>query len=368
MGLRTWLGLKKRKTAQPSAEPISSPAPAGRLLNGYRIIDEGGIEPSFPVDVVYTWVDVDDPDFRASLASHLPPGLEGNRNTTSEARFRCHEELRYSLRSVETFAPWVNRIYIVTNGQVPHWLAPHPKITLVRHEDILEPEYLPTFNSHVIGSALHRIPGLSEHYIYFNDDVMLLRRVEKTHAFTASGLAYGFLGNIALPEGPPLPHETATHWAAKNARDLVERQWGRSLPRRFAHIFHPQLKSVAAECESLFAEQYDAFRGNKFRQMNDVLCCSYLHPVAAYLTGRAVFVRATWWYLKIRHPSAPTLYGKIIAQQETPGARLSACLNDYLPVDGGVPSYTKDLHAFLGTHYPTPSSFEADGNLPDRRS
>lgn len=361
MGLRTWLGIKKPKRGK--AEGASQVAPRISRVNpanGYRLIDEGGIERTFPIDVVYTWVDLEDPDFRELLARHLPPDAAANRNTMARTRFQCHEELRYSLRSLQCFAPWVNRIFIVTNGQVPRWLAPHPKITLVRHEEILEPEYLPTFNSHVIGSALHRIPGLGEHYIYFNDDVMLLRPIEPSDAFTANGLAFGFVGNITLPDGPPLPHETATHWGAKNARDLVRRQWGRGLDRRFAHMFHPQLKSVAEECESLFAAEYRSFRQNKFRQPNDVLCCSYLHPVAAYLTGRGIFARGTWWYLKIRHASARQLYENILAEQDTQNARMAACFNDYLPADNYLPDYESYLQAFLEAYFPLASTFELD--------
>src|SRR5690606_32380528 len=119
-------------------------------------------------------------------------------------------ELRYSLRSIEAFAPWFNRIFIVTNGQVPAWLRDDPKVVVVTHSEILEPQYLPTFNSHVIGSALHRIPGLSEHYIYFNDDVFLLRPISRNEAFSDGGLSYAFIDNRRIPNGPPVYWETAT--------------------------------------------------------------------------------------------------------------------------------------------------------------
>ena len=49
-----------------------------------------------------------------------------------EARFRQIDELRYALRSVYVFAPWIRRIFIATDSPTPHWLADHPKVTVVR--------------------------------------------------------------------------------------------------------------------------------------------------------------------------------------------------------------------------------------------
>lgn len=92
----------------------------------------------------------------------------------SASRFEDNEELRYSLRSVERFAPWVRHIYIVTNGQIPHWLnLENPRITIVTHTEIFaNTSHLPTFGSPAIESNLHRIPGLSDKFIYMNDDVL----------------------------------------------------------------------------------------------------------------------------------------------------------------------------------------------------
>nr|CAB3250130.1 N-acetylglucosamine-1-phosphotransferase subunits alpha/beta [Phallusia mammillata] len=97
----------------------------------------------------------------------------------SRSRFEDNEELRYSLRSVEKYAPWVRHIYIVTNGQIPYWLNMDSKrITVVTHEEIfVNKSHLPTFSSPAIEAHIHRIPGLAERFIYFNDDVMFGREV-----------------------------------------------------------------------------------------------------------------------------------------------------------------------------------------------
>ncbi|XP_064634376.1 N-acetylglucosamine-1-phosphotransferase subunits alpha/beta-like [Lineus longissimus] len=94
-------------------------------------------------------------------------------------RFADNEELRYSLRSIEKNAPWVRHIFIVTNGQIPSWLnLDHPRLTLVTHNDIfVNKSHLPNFASPAIESHLHRIPGLSDKFIYMNDDVMFGKEV-----------------------------------------------------------------------------------------------------------------------------------------------------------------------------------------------
>ena len=100
--------------------------------------------------------------------------LENYDNHFSASRFADNQELRYSLRSVEKFAPWVRQIFIVTNGQIPSWLnLDNPRIKIVTHADIFtNKSHLPTFSSPAIESHLHKIPGLSKKFIYLNDDVM----------------------------------------------------------------------------------------------------------------------------------------------------------------------------------------------------
>jgi hypothetical protein len=359
--------LRKRLTGTADRKPQQKRLPI--VSGNYRVIEEGLFRLNFPVDIVYTWVDLEDPAFRDQLAAYLPPGYATNRTTMSEARFACHEELRYSLRSIERFAPWFNHIYIVTNGQVPAWLKAHPKVTLIAHDQILEPGYLPTFNSHVIESALHRIPNLSEHYIYFNDDVLLIRPMAPTDAFTSGGIAYGFISTNQIGKGAPAPSETATEWGAKNARNLIRREWGFNFDRRFAHMYHPQCRSVAEDCERLFAVEYDRFRRNRFRHQGDLLCCSFLHPYVGYVTGHTLLTQESGWYVRVRDRSAPEAYDAILADRARPGGRSAMCLNDCLAPDGELPDYKQVLLRFLETCYPQPSAFERrEQALPPRFS
>ena len=338
-------------------DQLAPAVPMPRRIAEYH----GFIQPRFPVDIVYTWVDASDPDFQRSLQAHLDPNAGYVPNAISPARFESRDELCYSLRSIEAHAPWVRSIFIVTNGQIPAWLnLAHPKIRIVRHDEIIPHEYLPTFNSHVIESCLHRIPELSEHYVYFNDDVMLLRPMEPTDFFTENGLAYAFRTGAVIPDGPCRPGDTPSIWGAKNARDLIFREWGFHLNFKFAHTFHPQRKSVAAENEARFAEAFHACRQNKFRAETDLLCCSFLHPWAAYITGRALISRTRAWHFNIRSRKTISYYRILLAMKGSEAAPYSLCLNDTVVRRHQVFDYAGAMRAFLEEYYPTPSSFERE--------
>ncbi len=123
------------------------------------------------IDFVITWVDGSDPAWIAEREKYRKDS--GDQRAE---RFRDWGLLRYWFRSVEKYAPWVRKIHFVTWGHVPEWLdTSHPKLHIVKHEDFIPPEYLPTFNSHTIELNLHRIEGLAEHFVYFNDDVFLTK-------------------------------------------------------------------------------------------------------------------------------------------------------------------------------------------------
>ena len=68
------------------------------------------------------------------------------------------DQLRYSVRSIEKYAPWVRHIYILTNGQKPNWINPNnSKISIVTHQDVFENKnHLPTFSSTAIEINMHR--------------------------------------------------------------------------------------------------------------------------------------------------------------------------------------------------------------------
>ncbi len=123
------------------------------------------------IDLIYLWVDGNDPKWQAKKRAFTGV-VSDNSETNNKGRYISNDELRYALRSVEKHAPWIRRIFIVTDDQQPAWLnTNHPRIQLVSHKDIMPPEALPCFNSTVIEYFLYRIPNLSEHFLFANDDM-----------------------------------------------------------------------------------------------------------------------------------------------------------------------------------------------------
>lgn len=141
------------------------------------------------IDLVYLWVDGSDRKWFEKRGSFLPSQTQQDLESFSQARFTDSNELLYSLRSVERYAPWINHIYIVTDEQTPAWLnTQHPKITVVDNKDILPPSVLPTFNSVAIELGIVNIKGLSEYFLYANDDMMFCRSVSPSDFITPEGL------------------------------------------------------------------------------------------------------------------------------------------------------------------------------------
>lgn len=136
------------------------------------------------IDFVVTWVDGSDPEW---LQQRNTCTGEGKEYEFVQSQYRDWDILKYWFRGVDKFTPWVNKIYFVTWGHIPSFLdVSHPKIVIVKHEDFIPKEYLPTFSSHVIETNLHRIKGLSNQFVYFNDDIFVMRDVQKEDFFKNS--------------------------------------------------------------------------------------------------------------------------------------------------------------------------------------
>ncbi len=135
------------------------------------------------IDFVVTWVDMDDPKWKNEYSKFY--GKIDNRvNELSEARFRDNGFLKYWFRGISAFAPWVRNIHFVTSGQKPDWLnIDHPKLNMVNHTDYIPKKYLPVFNSNLIEIYMHKIPGLSEHFVYFNDDFYIINHLPISRFF-----------------------------------------------------------------------------------------------------------------------------------------------------------------------------------------
>ncbi|GAA4881884.1 stealth family protein [Serinicoccus chungangensis] len=340
--------------------PVSAQVP-GQAVVGERVLPT--FEPftwtltdevTFPVDVVYTWVDGTDPRHaarRARYSDEAPHGLGAN-----TSRYTSHDELRYSLRSLHMYAPFVRHVYVVTDDQVPAWLDPDAAgITVVDHRDIFaDASALPTFNSHAIGARLHHIPGLSEHYLYLNDDVFLARLRQAEDYFYANGIAQVPFSPAQFGVGDVIPGEVAPNSAGKTVRSLLQADFGRGITQKFKHAPHPQIRSVLAELEERYAEPVARTTRTRFRSTEDVGFAATLHHHYALLTGRAVPGQTRMSYVDI---AAPDMSQRLDRLQHKGGVD-TFCLND---VD--TPEHTREaIHAvvaeFLEERFPFRSPWE----------
>jgi hypothetical protein len=313
----------------------------------------------FDIDAVYTWVDGGDPAWQARKARALGDNTwlaEANVQAANNSRFVSRDELRYSLRSLHCFAPWVRRVFIVTDDQVPAWLdTSHPAVTVVSHRDIFgDTGRLPTFNSHAIESRLHRIPGLSEHFLYLNDDVFFGRPVTPDMFFTPGGLTRFFPSHSRVNSAPSDPGDAPVIASGKNNRALIREAFGRVLTRKMLHTPHPSRRSVIAEIEQRFAEHVEATAGHQFRHPDDIALLSSLQQYYAYLTGQATAGELAYLYTDVADPHTPFRLADLLRHRNLD----VFCLNDTNSDSALTGDQAELLADFLPAYFPFRSPFE----------
>lgn len=146
------------------------------------------------IDFVVLWVDGNDPKWRQEKNEQLEQ--IGYPTDNRNARYRDWNNMMYWFRGVERFAPWVNRVHFVTYGHLPQWLnAECPKLNIVNHRDFIAEKHLPCFNSSAIEINIHKIPELSDKFVYFNDDMFLINHVSPKDFFVhGKPVTFGCLG------------------------------------------------------------------------------------------------------------------------------------------------------------------------------
>lgn len=150
---------------------------------------------NFPIDFVVSWVDGSDDKWLAKYDRYSKQDVLDEK----KARFRDFNIFKYWFRAVEKFAPWVNHVYLVTDNQTPSWLnTDYEKLTVIDHTEIIPNEFLPIFNSSAIELNINKIPGLSEHFVYFNDDMFLNNPVQPSDFFGRNGLPKDTAGLNAI--------------------------------------------------------------------------------------------------------------------------------------------------------------------------
>lgn len=179
------------------------------------------------IDFVLMWVDGNDPEWQKEKETYEGHTAGDKRNI----RFRDWDNLQYWFRAVEEYAPWVNKIHFVTWGHLPKWLnTKHPKLNIVNHDDFLNKDNLPVFNSRAIEVNLHLIPDIAEQFVYFNDDMFITKPVKETDFFVK-----GLPRDVAVPNPCPSVERLGIGCAISNNMEIINTRFNkrRSIKNNF---------------------------------------------------------------------------------------------------------------------------------------
>ena len=250
------------------------------------------------IDLVYLWVDGNDPEWQAKRNAFFGRKVE-NSSSNFNGRYVNNDELKFSLRSVERYAPWIRKVFIVTDNQKPKWLdISNPKIQIIDQNDILPDKSLPCFNSNVLEHFLYKVPNLSEHFLLSNDDMFFNKTVLPTTFFAKDGFPI-----IRLNRKPfrrfrwflreqifKKPHKLYSK-ALFNAAKLVKHKFGvfyNGLPH---HNLDSYLKSDCLRvAEHIFKNEIDLTKMNHFRSANDIQRIVYSYVALAEKRGHLQYV------------------------------------------------------------------------------
>ena len=312
---------------------------------------------NFDIDMVFSWVDGSDIEFQRARAKRMKNYVVGD-GDDSEARYRQIDELKYALRSVYMYAPWIRHIYIVTDSPRPRWLDEHPDVTLVRSEDhFRDLTVLPTHNSHAVESQLHRIPGLAEHFLYSNDDMFFGRPVDPSIFFSPGGITKFIEATTRIGMGDSNASRSGFENAARVNRRLLRERFGAMTTRHLEHAATPLRKSVMAELETEFEPEFTATAASRFRSSSDVSVTNSLYHYYALMTGRAVVQENA----KVKYVDTTMHQGLKDMKKLLKNRGVDFfCLNDGSFPEISAEARTKAVIGFLEEYYPIAAPWERE--------
>ena len=219
------------------------------------------------IDLVYLWVDGNDPIWQAKKKAFKKGMSQIAEEALVEARFVDNDELKFSLRSVEMYAPWVRHIFIVTDGQVPSWLnLNNSRISIVTHSEIMPKEALPTFSSPAIEWCIDNIPGLSEYFLYANDDTFIGGKVTPRFFFDEDGRPI-----VRLKKWASSKRNVSLYLkTVAKAQMLAKQYFGKFIKYIPHHNIDAYRKSDFKVCKEIFAKEVDETINRHVRSEDDL--------------------------------------------------------------------------------------------------
>ncbi len=328
------------------------------------------------IDFVITWVDGSDDKWRNVKKQYTQTDIQDD----NEERYRDWDLLKFWFRSVEKYAPWVRKIHFITWGHLPEWInVDNPKLHIVKHTDYIPERFLPTFNSNVLEIYMHRIEDLAEQFVYFNDDMYLMKAAKQEDFFVQGKPCdmLAFQPVVANPKNPVMSHlylnNTLVLSKYFKKRECVMRH-----KTDYFHIGYPPLyffynilemvfplytgfytvHGPAPFCKSTFLEVWEkegpaleAMSCNRFRSESDLT--PYLFREWQKLSGnfKAMNIQHDFGYYEITDNNEELV--KTIEKQK----RKIICVNDTWS-GNDFESVKRELHRAFEKILPEASSFE----------
>lgn len=318
-GCPSGIDLRITSDETPSLQ-VSFPHPAftGLWLNSYLTNRQIWVDQSLlerraksqqpkQVDVVFTWVDDQDPTWQAKRLKFQPDAA--TRDATDTARFAHNDELLYALRGLFRYFEGIGQVYLVTDAQKPaFWSEFADRVILIDHHQIMgENVARPTFNSHVIESCLHKIPNLADKYLYLNDDVIIANATGVSDFFDDRSRAKVFYSKKnVIPTNSCISEMLAADAAAVNARELFAQHFNHYISRKFQHCPIAINRAVITMLETQFADLFTQLRQTRFRSQNDVAPSGSLYQHYALMTDQATSAEIAYRYLNITDQNIPS--------------------------------------------------------------
>lgn len=307
------------------------------------------------IDLVYLWVDGSDPVWQKKKQAYTGI-ISDNSEQNNMGRYVSNDELRYSLRSAEKHVPWIRKIFIVTDNQKPEWLnVAHPKIQVVDHTEIMPAEILPCFNSSVLEYFLHKIPGLSERFLFANDDMFFNADLSPYFFFAKDGFPIVRLKRKPLGKwhyrlkilvGKKLGQYNRM---VVDSSLMVETRFGKYYPGVPHHNIDAFRKSDYKKAvEEVFAKEVEKSKCHRVRTYGD------LHR-SAFAFYTLAINHAHLKYVGRRESIRILAYKHNLQEYLNHYNPKLFCVNDNQRVNS---ENRKMIKPFLETHFPLKSAFE----------
>lgn len=326
------------------------------------------------IDIVVTWVDGSDEAWLKERKKYETANLSVD--SVGKQRFRDWGIMKYWFRSIEKNAPFAKKIYFVTYGHVPKWLnTKHPQIRITKHSDYMPKEYLPTYNTNAIELNFHRIPGIGERFINFNDDMFLLQPSTLEDYFTKDGrIKYSFTESAMALNGEldPVYRDMLINTIEVINRHYKKRRF-KNLTWRDPIVLYNNLKAIAFKkylgyqphhfsrvynrevMEQLWQDEFDILdrtSKSKFRSKEDVTADLIELTQASLGMTCAYNARKREKYLEIS-PSTINQISNIICNQSVK----EICINDTRASEQFETCRARLIEAFE-QRFPEKSKFE----------